>query len=251
MPEHGPLVADNTLLAALPHEDLARLGRDGERIDLARNHRMEEPGRPIAHIYFPLSGLGSVVAVGDRLRDRRIEAGIFGRDGMSGTAVVLGNDRSPHETFTQIAGPALRVPADAVRGAMEASEALRRLLLLYAQVLLVQVAHTVLANGRNKIEERLARWVLMAHDRVDGDDVPLTHEFLSLMLGVRRAGVTVATHLLEGQGLIRATRGLIHVTDREGLEEMADGSYGVPEAEYRRLIGPLGGGSPEPQDEDD
>ena len=193
-----------------------------------------------------------MVAVGDRLRDQRIEAGIFGRDGMSGTAIVLGSDRSPHETFVQIPGAALRIEADALRDAMGRSQPLRQALLLYVQVLLVQVAHTVLANGSGKIEERLARWILMSHDRLDGDEIALTHEFLSLMLGVRRAGtVTVATHLLEGQGLIRATRGLIRVTDRAGLEELADGSYGVPEAEYRRLIGPLGRRSPEAQEDDD
>ena len=104
---------------------------------------------------------------------------------------------------------------------------------------MIQTAHTVLAQGRAKLEERLARWLLMSHDRAEGDELPLTHEFLALMLGVRRAGVTMATHLLEGRGVIRATRGQLMVVDRKGLEEIAGGTYGVPEAEYRRLIGPF------------
>jgi CRP-like cAMP-binding protein len=101
----------------------------------------------------------------------------------------------------------------------------------------VQVAHTALANGRAKIEERLARWLLMVHDRIDGDEVNLTHDFIALMLGVRRPGVTDALHALEGKGLIRSTRGVLRIVDREGLEVIANAIYGVPEAEYRRLIG--------------
>jgi DNA-binding transcriptional MocR family regulator len=93
-----------------------------------------------------------------------------------------------------------------------------------------------LANGQAKLEERLARWLLMCHNRVKGDEMTLTHEFLATMLGVRRAGVTIALHMLESQGLIRATRGVVTIQDREGLEEAADGSYGQPEAEYRRLF---------------
>jgi CRP-like cAMP-binding protein len=189
----------------------------------------------IDYVYFPESGLGSVVAIGDR--DRRIEIGIFGRDGMSGAAVVMGNDRSPHETFMQIAGHGFRLPADALRRAMTESPSFHNLLLRYMQTFMIQTAHTALANGRAKLEERLARWLLMCHDRIDGDELGLTHEFLAIMLVVRRAGVTVAMHMLEGRGLIRGARGMILIRDRDGLIEIADGFYGLPEAEYRRLIG--------------
>lgn len=109
--------------------------------------------------------------------------------------------------------------------------------LLYAHAFLLQTGYTAMANGRAKIEERLARWLLMAHDRIDGDTLTLTHEFLSVMLGVRRPGVTHALNLLERVGLIHATRGIITVIDREGLEENSNGAYGTPESEFNRLFG--------------
>lgn len=114
---------------------------------------------------------------------------------------------------------------------------LRPAFLRYVQVVLVQTAHTALANAHARLEDRLCRWILMCCDRLDGDLLPLTHEFLSMMLGVRRAGVTTAIHLLEGRGLIRARRGCIEIVDRDGLKAGAADIYGVPEAEYRRLIG--------------
>jgi CRP-like cAMP-binding protein len=114
----------------------------------------------------------------------------------------------------------------------------RALLLRYAHVFMVQVAATALADGRYSIEQRLARWLLMCHDR-NGDDLALTHEFLALMLGVRRPGVTESLHILEGERMIKAQRGLITILDRQKLEARAGDSYGTPEAEYERLIGPF------------
>jgi CRP-like cAMP-binding protein len=110
-------------------------------------------------------------------------------------------------------------------------------MLRYGHAFVVQTGHTAMANGRSKVEERLARWLVMAHDRLDGDELPLTHEFLAIMLGVRRPGVTVALNLLEKDGLIDANRGVISIIDRKGLEEKSNGAYGVPEAEFRRLFG--------------
>jgi CRP-like cAMP-binding protein len=120
---------------------------------------------------------------------------------------------------------------------MEASPSLKALLLRWVQVLMIQTAQSALANGRYTIQERLARWLLMCHDRLDGDDLPLTHEFLSLMLGVRRSGVTEALHVLEGVKIVRTSRGRIHILDREKLEEIAGDCYGLSEAEYAKLIG--------------
>jgi len=120
---------------------------------------------------------------------------------------------------------------------MEKSRSLRDCFLHFAQAFMLQTAHTATANGRATIDERLARWLLMGHDRVDGDELPLTHEFIALMLSVRRAGVTVAIQKLEKKGLIKTKRGLIVVADRKALERAANGYYGVPEAEYRRLTG--------------
>jgi hypothetical protein len=128
--------------------------------------------------------------------------------------------------------------------AMRASKSLNALLLRYVQAFMVQTAHTAISNARATLDRRLARWILMGHDRVAGDSLPLTHEFLALMLGVRRAGVTETVHALASRGMIDAGRGQIVVRDRKALEKCAGKSYGVPEAEYRRLIGtfPYDGG---------
>ena len=137
----------------------------------------------------------------------------------------------------QIGGGGQRIGAVELGHAIEQSAGLHWSLLRYGHAFVVQMGYTALANGRSKIEERLARWLLMAHDRVDGDLVPLTHEFLATMLGVQRPGVTVALGLLENKGLIQAERGVVSIADRKGLEEISNGAYGAPEAEFRRLFG--------------
>jgi CRP-like cAMP-binding protein len=156
---------------------------------------------------------------------------------MTGTAVVLGDDQSPHETYIQIAGAGQRIAATELRKAMKASGSLHGLLLRYVQAFMVQTAHTAIANARAKLDERLSRWILMAHDRIAGNTLALTHEFLALMLGVRRAGVTEALQSLARQKLIEARRGQVVVLNRQGIVRRAGSSYGAPEAEYRRLIG--------------
>jgi len=151
--------------------------------------------------------------------------------------IVLCNHRSPHATYVQVAGEGQRIGAARLRTAMAASGAMRALFLKYVQTFTIQTAHTAIANGRANIDERLSRWLLMAQDRIGGRELPLTHEFLAVMLGVRRAGVTEALSVLEGAKSIRAVRGQITVLDRKRLQERARDSYGVPEAEYLRLIG--------------
>ena len=225
----------NWLLNALSQGDLDLLRPDLEPIQLDLRFSMEAANQPIRFAYFPEVGLASIVA--HSKGGRMIEVGLIGLEGMTGLSVVMGDDRSANETFVQAEGSGSRISAAKLTQALDKSPSLRGCLLLYVQALLSQTAQTALTNGRANIEERLARWILMAHDRLDGDELRLTHEFLALMLGVRRPGVTVALHFLEGKGLIRSTRGLVTVLDREGLEEVADGSYGVPEAEYARLFG--------------
>jgi CRP-like cAMP-binding protein len=156
---------------------------------------------------------------------------------MSGLAILNGTDRSPHHTFMQVPGQAIRIEADDLRTALDTSPSLRRLLLLYSQAQAVQISYTALANGRFTIDERLARWLLMCHDRIDGDAFPITHEFLALMLGIRRAGVTTALQALETSRVIKAGRGRIEILDRDELRAGAGDCYGAPEAEYERLIG--------------
>jgi CRP-like cAMP-binding protein len=231
----------NHLLNALPEADLDLLRPHLEPIRLDLRFSMERANQPIRFAYFPERGLASIVA--HSKGNRMIEVGLIGLEGMTGLSLIMGDDRSANETFIQAEGEGLRISAEKLIGALEASASLRRCLLRYVQAFLSQTTQTALANGRANIDERLARWILMAHDRLDGDELQLTHEFLALMLGVRRPGVTVALHYLEGKRLIKSTRGLVTVLDREGLEEIAGGSYGVPEAEYARLFGGQGSGA--------
>ncbi len=225
----------NRLLAALPRADRDLLRRSLEVVDLAARQVLEAPGAPIAHVYFVDGGLVSVV--GTTGPAHRIEVGMVGFEGMTGLAVVLGDDRSANETLVQSPGVGLRIAADRLRQVMTASRGVTATLLRYVQVFMMQSSQTALANGRGKVGERLARWLLMWHDRVGADDLVVTHEFLALLLGVRRPGVTVALHELEGLGLIRSGRNRVRILDRRGLRRAASGFYGIPEAEYDRLIG--------------
>jgi CRP-like cAMP-binding protein len=229
----------NRLLAAMSSGDFALLEPMLEPLTLEVRQMLEPANKAIKHSYFITSGLASVIAIGKN--SHRLEVGIIGRDGMTGLPVVLGNDRSPNETFIQVEGTGSRIAADDLREAMRKSASLSRVLLNFVNAFLIQTSHTALSNGSATIEERLARWLLMAQDRLGGDEVPLTHEFLSLMLGVRRAGVTGALNQLDRKGVIRLSRGRIWIVDRDGLINSANGSYGIPEAmaqrERRRLTG--------------
>jgi CRP-like cAMP-binding protein len=206
-------------------------------VELGFRQSVEERNRPIEHVYFPTDGIISIVA--DTGHGAQIEVGIIGHEGVCGHPVIIGDGRASNSAFSQVPGSAFRIKAGALRKAVDQSASLRQLLLRYIQVFAVQSAQTALANGQSKLDERLTRWLLMAHDRVGKAELPLTHELLSIMLGVRRAGVTQALHMLEGKGLIRARRGVITVVDRRGLEKNAGAIYGAPEAEYKRLIGQL------------
>jgi len=224
----------NTLLHSLPDDDRALITPHLHPVELALGMVLEAPGEPVDTVYFPDTGVGSILAIGKR--GDAVEAGLFGREGMSGYAVILGGGSTPNKAVVQVAGQGSMIAAGNLRAALDKSPGLRNHLLLYLQSLLIQVSQTALSNGKAKLEERLARWLLMCHDRIDGDRMALTHEFLSVMLGVRRAGVTVGTHLLEDKGLIRARRGEITVLDRAGLEADSSESYGVAEQEYTRLM---------------
>jgi len=225
----------NQLLAAMSASDLALLQAHLKPIAMPLFKEMEQPNRVIDTVYFMETGIASVVAI--QPDDTKVEVGLIGREGMSGIAVVLGGDQSPNSTYIQVAGEGQRMPAKELRKAMDASDSLRKLLLKFVQVFMVQTAHTAIANARAHVNQRLARWILMAHDRLLDDTLPLKHEFLALMLGVRRASVTEALQSLKRQKLIETGRNQIAVRDRKGIERMARGSYGVPEKEYRRLIG--------------
>jgi CRP-like cAMP-binding protein len=225
----------NTLLQRLSHSDLDLLEPHLSRVDLPLRTPLENAHSPIEHVYFLEEGIASVVA---KIRDGGdTEVGLVGFEGMTGALVVLGGDRAVHDTYMQIAGTGLRMPASALVKAMSASMTLKALLLLYVQTLFIQTSYTALVNARLKLDERLARWLLMCQDRVRGDRFAVTHEFIAVMLGVRRPGVTIAIQDLEGMGLIKATRGEILILKRDALVHMASGTYGEPEREYERLLG--------------
>jgi CRP-like cAMP-binding protein len=225
----------NHVLSSLSAQDIALLRPHLTPVVLPFRQSLEEPNAPIAYAYFPEDGIVSIVAhAGKRFE---VEVGIIGRDGMTAQPVVLGTDRSANSTFVQVAGHGQRIATAALRKAMQSSPSLHRSFMAVVQAFIMQASHTALANGRAKLDERTARWLVMAHDRLPTDELPLTHEFLSIMLGVRRSGVTVALKELEVAGLIKTSRGSILVKDRKGLEALAGGIYGVPETEQERLTG--------------
>lgn len=225
----------NRLLTALPDDDFGVLAPSLERVDLPLRTSLAKPGVPIEHVYFIEAGIASVVVEGSD--GERVEVGHVGPEGMTGTPLCLGVDVSDTHTFMQAAGSATRIAAADFKAVIETQPALSSLLLRYVHAQQVQVAHSTLANARYGLRACLARWMLMAHDRLGADELPLTHEFLALMLGVRRAGVTDAMGVLEKVGAVKAGRGRIRVLDRQRLEKAAGSAYGQPEAVYRRLIG--------------
>jgi CRP-like cAMP-binding protein len=230
MPRNG-----NRLLASLSTDDFDLLEAHLQSVTLGMRKHLERPNRRIEAAYFPEGGFASVVAV--QSNGKQVEVGLIGREGMTGLPIVFGDHRSPHATYIQASGMGQCIAATELRKAMQASPSLRDSLLKFAQAFGVQTTHTAVSNAQSRLDVRLARWLLMAHDRIGEDTLPLTHEFLSLMLAVRRPGVTEALRALQEQGLIAYGRGQITVKDRKGMERTAGKAYGVPEAEYRRLIG--------------
>ncbi len=233
-PDSG-FVSRNHLLNALSTEDLGQLVPHLKRVSLAVKEVVIEPDVPIRHVHFMEHGLLSIIAHPGS--ERPVEVGIAGQDGISGLPLVFGVQQCPFEVFVQVAGDAHRMSAEAFRTALIKSPSFHALMLRYANAFLTQTAGTAHANGRYTVHERLARWLLMSHDRSVGDTIALTHEFFSLMLGVRRASVTTTMNDLERDGLVRGRRGSVEILDRAKLKKLAGESYGVPESEYQALIG--------------
>jgi CRP-like cAMP-binding protein len=225
----------NRVLGALSPDDRALVEPLLEPIALPFRYRVQAENRLSDYTYFPERGIASVVAIAKGTRHRS-EVGLIGRESMTGFATVLGSGRTPFDIFMLVEGSGWRMATKDLEAVSSQSPTIQSLLLKTAYLFMVQVAHTCLANAHGQLEERLARWLLMACDRTDDDEIALTHEFLSLMLGVRRAGVTTALQHLAARGLIETGRGSVTIKDKEGLEESAAGLYGVPEAEYDRLF---------------
>jgi CRP-like cAMP-binding protein len=231
----GPIIK-NQILRRLTAADFSALQPHLQQVPLEVRQELVTPGVPITHVYFPESGIASLVVGQDG--SESIEVGHVGWEGMTDHVIEVG-DTSRLRCFVQSPGTAWAVPAsDYARWVSERPSALR-LVLRFNQYMSVQLAYTALSHGSFTIQERLARWLLMCFDRTQGDDLPYVHEFIGLMLAVRRSGVTNAMHVLEGEGAIKARRARIQLRDRETLINLAAGSYGGPEEEYLRLMGPL------------
>jgi CRP-like cAMP-binding protein len=222
----------NRILAGLPQADFDRFSPDLQPVSLTLRQPLFEVRGPLGWVYFIEQGVASVLTT--MTNGSTIEVGMIGREGVVGVAALLGSEVSAQHIIVQVPGAALRMSAAKCKAAFEESAAVRAVVLRYTLVLLDLSAQTAACNRLHSIEQRCARWLLMAHDRFDGDVLPMTTEFLSSMLGVRRAGVTETVGDLHRSGLIRNHRGEVTIVDREGLEAAACECYRV---DHERLLG--------------
>lgn len=224
----------NRLLAALPPDVMAQLAPELETVPLRNREVVQRIGREAEHVYFPHSGMGSVVI--HMKGGVNVEAATIGNEGVLGISYVLGDTLATEETVIQLEGEASRLRIRVLRREFDRDERLRMLLLRYSQLLMGQIAQGSGCNRIHPIEGRCARWLLSTHDRVAGDSFPLTQDFLALMLGVRRAGVSVAQHKLQQDGLIGYSRGQVTILDRPALEAVSCECYGVIQERFERFF---------------
>jgi CRP-like cAMP-binding protein len=224
----------NRLLNSLAPADFALLKPNLEHREFPLKHDIECADQPITYVVFPESAIASTVARNPEGKD--VEVCLTGWEGMTGTTLVMGEDRTPLTTYIQVAGDGYVLPSHVLLAALKTSGTLEKKLLRYIQTLIIQAASTALINGTANAETRLARWLLMLHDRTAGSDLSITHEFLAVMLAMRRPWVTETLHVLEGKQLIRSSRGNVKVLDRAGLVVEAKGFYGMVEEEYERIM---------------
>jgi len=220
--EHGRF---NRFLAALPPHDFSLLAPHLRTIPLERGVMLHDVGDEIEHVYFPHTGMVSLVAV--MQSGATVETATIGRGGVIGASAALGARSTFGRAIVQLPGAAVWVSAAQFHAVAQECQAIRDLVVRYNDLLLAQVQQSVACNALHGLEARLCRWLLQTHDCVDGDAIPLTQEFLGQMLGVRRTTVTIAARLLQSAGLIRYRRGLIHIIDRSALEEVACECYAV------------------------
>jgi CRP-like cAMP-binding protein len=225
----------NQLLARLSPADLNLFSSELVPVQFEKRDLLIAADKLIQRTYFLECGIASVVA--STPDGSQTEVGIIGNEGMIDVATALGSVTAPLEIFIQAPGRGYSLPSSSFQDAMAKSATLRQVILSYAQAFMVQIAHTTLAAASLSIKARLARWLLMCDDRTTGCEIPMTHEFLSLMLSVRRPGVTEAVQAVEATGAIRAHRGMIEIRDRTILQQVAGEGYGGPEAYAAKLIG--------------
>jgi CRP-like cAMP-binding protein len=225
---------DNLILKSLSDADYEFLRRELEEVDLKVGIVINYPYDPIPHVYFPNNSMISVVA---STPDGELsEAGVVGREGLLGIAVLLGTDTTPHQNTVQLPGTALRIATRTMREKFDRNENLRKLLLKFTYTHLTQLIQTALCNRLHAVEQRLARWILMAHDRSDSEILPFTQELLAIMLGVQRPTVSTIAVELKKDGYINYSRGRIIVLDRKSLEKLCCDCYQVVREEYERVL---------------
>ena len=221
--QHDAPVRQNQLLASLPIDVAERLASQGQAVELTFRDSLFRTGDPMPDIYFPLSGIVSLIAV--MTEGNALETGVVGREGLTPLVAFLGVEQAPQQALIQMAGQALRVPVAVLRQQAREAGPLHDLLERYTAATLLHTTQTTVCNGLHPVEERLARWLLLAQDRAETDQLPMTHEFLGLMLGVRRASVTTTVAILQQAGLIRSHYGTVEVVDRDGLERASCECY--------------------------
>lgn len=226
---------ENRLLALLPETERRRLLQHAEKVTAGGRDVIHKTNIPISHVYFPLSGMVSLVM--STKDGATLEVGTIGNEGMVGMPVFFGAERSPMEGIWQVGGDAFRTTTKEFLQHLQQGGALRSVLQLFSQALLNQISQSVVCNRLHPVEQRLCRWLLMTHDRAGADDFPLTQQFVAQMLGVRRPSVTVAAGLLQLRGLIRYNRGNLTVLDRARLEKGSCECYELVRLESERLLG--------------
>jgi len=226
---------ENKLLAALSGNAYKRLAPHLESVDLPLGEILYYQQAPIEWVYFPRYAAVSMVNIFED--GSMVEVGVIGREGMVGVALLSGDDISPHQAIVQIADGGLRMQSRVFRREVDNNGELNNLIRRYSQALFTQVAQTAACNRMHPIVERLARWLLLMQDRVESDTLQLTHEFISTMLGARRAGVTLAAGRLQAADIIRYSRGKVTILDQSRLEEASCECHRIVRNEYNRLLG--------------
>jgi len=226
---------ENKLLAALSAKCYQRLLPDLEIVEFPLGEILYHPKQPIKYVYFPRRAAISMVNIFED--GSMVEVGVIGREGMVGIALLSGDDVSPHQAIVQIADGAWRMKAGVFKREIESNGELNNIAKRYSQALFTQVAQTAACNRMHPIVERLARWMLLMQDRIESDTLQLTHEFISTMLGARRAGVTLAAGKLQAANIIRYSRGKVTILDQEKLEEASCECHRIVRDEYDRLLG--------------
>lgn len=231
-------IEKNSLLRALSPADYDKVMQHATTVSLRLKQDLVEPGEPMWYVWFPQTGMLSIV---NDMEDGKtsIEVGVIGREGMAGISVFHGRNTQPLRILVQVAGEAKRIPAEAFAAIVDNAPTLQAALHSYSLALMNQASQQAACNRLHSLEQRCAKWLLTTHDHMDARELPLTQEFLAIMLGVRRPGVTVAAQTLQDAGLIKYRRGRITVTDRRGMEKIACECYRRIRANYEELLGDL------------